>query len=154
MDLEFSLTTETVERLKPSAPLCAEPDITVREALAILRQRRTGSLCVCRNGILAGIFTERDALKILARGDSLDARLETVMTTHPATVLATDTVATAIRRMSSGGYRRLLIVDSAGRPTGKFNVASIMRYVVEHFPQAVYNLPPVPQPVMQDRDGA
>ncbi|MGE0608057.1 MAG: cyclic nucleotide-binding/CBS domain-containing protein [Pirellulales bacterium] len=154
MDLEFSLTTETVERLKPSAPLCVEPDISVRDALAVLRDKRAGSLCICKDGILTGIFTERDVLKILARGDSLDARIDSVMTTQPATVLMTDSVATAIRKMSSGGYRRLLIVDSAGRPTGKFNVASILRYVVEYFPQAVYNLPPDPRATMLDRDGA
>lgn len=154
MDPELSLTTETVEHLQPSAPLCVEPDVSVREVLALLRTSRVGSAYVCRGGVLIGIFTERDALRLLARGSPLDVRIETVMTAHPVTLQPGDSVATAIRKMSTGGYRRLPIVDRDGRPVGKINVASILHYVVQHFPTAVYNLPPVPQSTTPERDGA
>ena len=51
------------------------------------------------------------------------------------------------------GTRRLPIVDAEGRPTGLVNIAGIIHWLVQHFPQAVYNLPPVPNPTTQEREG-
>jgi hypothetical protein len=56
--------------------------------------------------------------------------------------------------MSKGGYRRLPIVDEAGKPTGILRVKGILRYLVEHFPAVVYNLPPEPHQTTQQREGA
>ena len=56
--------------------------------------------------------------------------------------------------MAHGGYRRLPIVDDQGRPTGIIKVEGIMHYLVEHFPSTVYNLPPNPSVVQQEREGA
>ncbi len=63
-------------------------------------------------------------------------------------------MAAAIRTMSVGGYRRLPVVDDQNRPVGMVNVADIVHYLCEHFPQAVYNLPPESQPAMHGREGA
>jgi branched-chain amino acid transport system substrate-binding protein len=48
----------------------------------------------------------------------------------------------------------LPIVDELGRPTGILTVQGIMHYLVEHFPAAIYNLPPVPHHSFQQREGA
>jgi hypothetical protein len=56
--------------------------------------------------------------------------------------------------MSFGGYRRLPIVDDKGRPTGLLKVPGILHYLVEHFPNVVYNLPPTPHHSTQEREGA
>jgi hypothetical protein len=55
--------------------------------------------------------------------------------------------------MSGGGFRRLPILDPDGRPTGILRVSDVVHYLVEHFPKTVYNLPPVPKPVMHEREG-
>ena len=153
MDLQSNLTTETVDQLRPRDPLCVEPRTTVRAAFDLLRENARGSVCICRDGVLLGIFTERDALRLMAAGASLDGPIEAVMTSDPVTVGPNDTVATAVRKMSEGGYRRLPVVDAAGRPVGKINVSQVLHYLVEHFPKSVYNLPPTPQPALPDRDG-
>jgi CBS-domain-containing membrane protein len=75
------------------------------------------------------------------------------MIASPETLQAEATVASAILRMSSGGYRRLPIVDSGGRPLGILEVSGIVHYLVQHFPKSIYNLPPVAHPVMHDREG-
>jgi hypothetical protein len=36
-------------------------------------------------------------------------------------------------------------VDDGARPIGLLSVMQIVHYLVEHFPVAVYNLPPNPQ---------
>lgn len=153
MDLELNLTTETIEQLRPRDPLCVEPQTSVRDVFALLQEHARGSVCVCRDGVLLGIFTERDALRLMAQGASLDVAVERAMTPRPVTVRLGDTVATAVRKMSQGGYRRLPVVDESGRPVGKINVSQVLRYLVEHFPKSVYNLPPSPQPAMHDREG-
>ena len=64
------------------------------------------------------------------------------MSSPPATIPATATVAEAIRTMAEGGYRHLPMVDAEGRPTGVVAVHGIVHYLVDHFPATVYNLPP------------
>jgi len=163
MDIAFKLKTETVEQAGLVEPLCVEPHTIVREVLQLLKQHHAGSVLICREGALIGIFTERDALRLMARccsGDGLpqarselDGPIEQVMMSPPVTLHASDTIGSAILRMSSGGYRRLPIIDCEGRPLGVLQVAGIVHYLVEHFPKTVYNLPPVTHPVMHEREG-
>ena len=56
--------------------------------------------------------------------------------------------------MEEGGYRHLPVVDENGKAVGMLSVKRIIRYLVEHFPGAVYNLPPDPGAVQQEREGA
>jgi CBS domain-containing protein len=153
MDIELKLTTETVDQVGPLEPLCVQPQTSVREVLRQMKQGNFGSALVCHAGQLIGIFTERDALRIMARHGELDAPVERVMVTSPATIRPDATVASAVLKMSSGGYRRLPIVDAQGRPGGVVEVAGIVHYLVQHFPKAVYNLPPVAHPLTHDREG-
>jgi CBS domain-containing protein len=163
MDIAFKLKTETIEQAGLVEPLCVDPQATVREVLERLRQQRTGSVLVCRDGALVGIFTERDALRLMARmvhpetteraRGELDAPIENLMVAFPVTLKADDTIGSAVLRMSSGGYRRMPIVNGGGRPVGVLQVSGIVHYLVQHFPKMVYNLPPVPHPTMHDREG-
>jgi CBS domain-containing protein len=65
-----------------------------------------------------------------------------------------DTVEKAITTMSRGGYRHLPIVDQQGRPVGIVRVKQIIHYLVEHFPAAIYTLPPTPNLATKEREGA
>ena len=47
--------------------------------------------------------------------------------------------------MAEGGYRHLPMVDKARKPTGVVAVHGIVHYLVDHFPETVYNLPPDPK---------
>ncbi len=155
MDLKSQLHTETLEQLGMEEPCCVEPEASVREVLQELQKRRAGSALVCREGRLVGIFTERDALRLLAQDQpNLDQPIQQVMTPNPVSLPASATVADAIRAMSQGGYRRMPVVDELGRPLGVIKVAHIVHYLVDFFPQTVYNLPPDPDAVMQEREGA
>ena len=145
---------EAVETADLEQPLCVEPSISIRQVLGLLKQQGAGSCLVCAQGKLVGIFTERDATKLLAEAANLDRPIETVMTRGPKTARSTDSVASAIEKMSRGGYRRLPVVDAQGKPLGMVSLAGIVHFLVQHFPQTVYNLPPNPKPVMPEREGA
>lgn len=155
MDFHLHLNTETVGHAHPAEPCCVAPEATVREVIETLRAHKTGSAIVCRDGVLVGVFTERDALKLIAKGSSeFDAPIEKFMVKSPVTIHAGDTVGSAIAKMSSGGYRRLPLVDDENRPVGLLKVSGILRFLVEHFPKMVYTLPPSPHHRMQQREGA
>lgn len=109
---------------------------------------------ICDGPKLVGIFTERDALKQMSEGADFSRPVREVMSSPPAMIPATATVAEAIRSMSEGGYRHLPMVDPAGRPTGVVAVHGIVHYLVDHFPATVYNLPPNPKTATKEREGA
>lgn len=162
MDLELNLTTESVELASPLPPVAVSPQTSLREVFQRLKGEGRGSVLVCQDGALVGIFTERDALRLMARdllpGDpsdhiELDEPVETVMIRNPATIAATASVAAAVEKMSAGGYRRLPIVDGQKRPVGVLQVSGIVHYLAEHFPKTIYNQPPVSHGVTQHREG-
>lgn len=155
MDLAKNLRIDSVSRLHPTAPLRVAPGQTVDEAVKLMRSHKVGCLLVCQDDRVVGIFTERDLLRrILAAGKPLTLTLAECMTARPVVVHPKEPIAAAVRRMVDGGYRHLPVVDDAGRPLGVLSVRRIMHYLVEHFPATVYNLPPDPGMVPQEREGA
>ena len=117
---------------------------TVGEAAREMRESRHGSVTVCEDGRLAGIFTERDLLRFFAKphtpvDDILQTPLSEVMTRSPAVVSTSDTLFEATRRMDEGGYRRLPVLDESGTCVGYVDVKTVTHFLVEHFPAAIYN---------------
>ena len=154
MDFQLNLHTESIEHAYPAVPVVVDPRSTVCDVLRLMREKSSGSALVCREKLLLGIFTERDALKMLAAGDDLNVPVEDRMTRNPTTLRSDDTVAIAVRKMSFGSFRRLPVVDGAGRVVGLIRASQVVHYMVEHFPQTVYTLPPEPHPMAHEREGA
>lgn len=154
MDTTIDLQSDIVERAITDKPMIVEPAITVREVFSLLQTHGRGSVVVCDEERPVGIFTERDVLKMMANGGDLDVRLEDVMVRNPVTIRRNDSLNEAIRVMSQGGYRRLPVVDEQGKLYGVVKVTGIVDYLVDHFPSTVFNLPPVPEPIMAQREGA
>jgi len=138
----------------PDQPLAATADETVGNVLQLLRAQRTGAVVICDGAKLVGIFTERDALKQMASGADLSRPVREVMSSPPATIASSATVGDAIRMMAQGGFRHLPIVDNDHKPTGVLAVHGIVHYLVDHFPETVYNLPPDPKAKSREREGA
>lgn len=154
MSFELNLNSETVDHCYPAPPLCLLPSASVAEAIHQMQDRNRGAILVCKDERIVGIFTERDALKMMAAGASFDEPLEAHMTPDPVVLHPGDKVGRAISLMALGGYRRLPIVDGTGKPGGILRVRGILHYLVEHFPAVVYNLPPEPHQATQQREGA
>ena len=154
MSFQLNLNTETVDHCHPIEPLCVTPTQSVGEALRLMKEGNRGAVLVCRDEVVVGIFTERDALKLMVAGEGFDEPIVRFMTRDPVLLRAGDKVARAITLMTEGGYRRLPIVDDRGRATGMLRVRGILHYLVEHFPSVIYNLPPEPHHTTQKREGA
>lgn len=158
MSFQLSLSTESVSAAYPDQPLFVTPASTVGEVIQLLRAQETGSVLVCDSdgGKPLGIFTERDALKCMATASSgvMDQPISAVMSTDLTTVHADTCMGEMIKLMSQGGYRHIPIVDADGKPTGMETVYGLVHYLVDHFPQTIYNLPPNPGSVPSEREGA
>jgi len=154
VDLQRNLNSETVDHADPADAPRAAPTATVREVLHLLRERSTGCALICDDEKLIGIFTERDALRLMAEETDWDAPISNVMVTEPVTLSEQSTVAEAVAKMAAGGYRRMPLVGSDGKAIGLVKVAGILHYLVQHFPSVVYTLPPTPHHATQEREGA
>ncbi len=129
-------------------------DATVGDVLQLMRAQRGSCALICDGDAVEGIFTERDALKWMATNGSANTNIRELMTSKPAFLKPTDSVGHAIEQMSEGGYRHLPILDESGAPQGVVAVRGIVHYLVEHFPDTIYTLPPEPDMKSSSRDGA
>jgi CBS domain-containing protein len=155
MDLARNLKIDSVSRLGFFAPLQVAPSQTVGDAVALMRQEGVGCVLVSQGSRITGIFTERDLMRrVLAQGKPLTLPVVLCMTPNPEQVHPKDSIAAALRRMEEGGYRHLPVVNEWGQPLGVLSVKQIVHYLVEHFPTTIYNLPPDPGAVPQEREGA
>jgi CBS domain-containing protein len=155
MDLAKTLKVESVSRLHPSPPLTIHPAQTVAEAVTLMRRERVGCLLVSEGEQMVGILTERDLMRrVLAPGKPLTLKVAECMSPDPVTVHRKEPIGAAVRRMEEGGYRHLPVIDETGRVVGLLSVKRIVHYLVEHFPTTIYNLPPDPGVVQQEREGA
>jgi CBS domain-containing protein len=97
-----------------------------------MRRAHVGCALVIDGGKLLGIFTERDVLNKLTGKRALDTTVavKDLMSPNPETLRETDTVATALNKMSLGRYRHIPVVKG----DGTYSVTSIkhvLRYIAK-----------------------
>ncbi|HUU84386.1 MAG TPA: CBS domain-containing protein [Phycisphaerae bacterium] len=155
MKLLQALAQDRAEDLAFCPLVESSPQETISVVIGRMRDRRCGCALVTEAGKLRGIFTERDVLtRVLAKEFSQTEPISAVMTPDPVTLTPQDPVAEVIRRMHAGGYRHLPVIDSERNVLGVVSVKAVVCYLVEHFPAAVYNLPPDPAQRQSAREGA
>jgi CBS domain-containing protein len=151
----LSLSTDPVTEAFPDQSLAVSGDATVGDVMQLMRAQRGSCVLICTDeGALEGIFTERDALRWMTDGGTPGTNIRDMMTKRPAFLAAKATVGQAIQKMAEGGYRHLPILDDSGVPQGVVAVRGIVHYLVDHFPNTIYTLPPEPSQVPSDREGA
>lgn len=153
-DLRSILTGSRVGEISLTRWPRVEPEQTVAQAAAAMRDARRGSCVVCVDGKLVGIFTERDLLRLIAARRPLDTPLSEAMSREPQTISTDATLLDATRLMNEGRYRRLPVLDASGEPMGILDVKAIIRFLVEHFPEAVYTQADHAHLIARSREGA
>jgi CBS domain-containing protein len=101
--------------------------------LAVLRmlEEGVGSVAVCEEGRLVGIFTERDVLALAGDGADLDGvRVDDVMTRDPVTVDADVPVLDAARLMGERKIRHLPVVEGE-HLLGMIGIRDVLGSLVE-----------------------
>jgi CBS domain-containing protein len=107
-------------------------DISTKEAISLLHQRHIDSVIVIdKEGKCKGIFTERDAIRVIANDIPMDTPLAKVMTTNLRTIDEHATFAMAKHVMRMHNIRHLPVVDDNGRFIGLLNLSKILDEVHE-----------------------
>lgn len=97
----------------------AKEDNTVKEAIEMLYKKHIGSIVITDDeGKCKGIFTERDAIRVVAQKVVLDKPLREVMTKNVITIREDATFEEARRRVISRGIRHLPVVNQKGKLVG------------------------------------
>jgi CBS domain-containing protein len=113
-----------------------EADTSVRDAVALLAERRIGALPVVRGGEVAGIMSERDVIYCL-RSDGaavLDWPVERIMTSPAITVERDHQVMGALSLMTRRRIRHLPVVEG-GRIIGIVSIGDLVKYRMDKIEQ-------------------
>ncbi|MGM0686619.1 MAG: CBS domain-containing protein, partial [Promethearchaeati archaeon] len=98
-----------------------------KEAIDNLYNRHIGSVIVIdEDSRCEGIFTERDAIRVVATDVPLDTPLKKVMTRNLKTVPLDATFSKAKRIMDTYHIRHLPVVDEQGRIMGLLSLREIL----------------------------
>jgi len=105
---------------------------SVRDAVALLAQKRIGALPVFDGRDVAGIFSERDVIyQMAARGTAiLDATVGEIMTAPPITVEPETDVLAALTLMTVRRVRHLPVLRG-GRMVAFISIGDLVKYRID-----------------------
>ena len=113
-----------------------EPNASVRTAVLRMLEEQVGSVAVCEQGRLVGIFTERDVLRLAGEADSLDdIRIGDVMTKELAKVSPDTSIVDAAGLMGARKIRHLPVVED-DHLLGLVGIRDVLGALVERLWQA------------------
>jgi CBS domain-containing protein len=125
--LEESLDGMLIRHMMIEKVVTAKKNITVKDAIKILFKRHIGAIVVTNDEKkCVGIFTERDAIRVVAQNIPLDSSLEEVMTKNVVTVQEDATFEEARGKIIGHEIRHLPVVDSNGKLVGLIAIRKIL----------------------------
>ena len=105
---------------------------SVREAVALLAEKRIGAVPVIDSGSIAGIFSERDLVTCIAREGqaALDWPGERAMSFPAITVEPSTPVLAALATMTQRRIRHLPVIEG-GELAGIVSIGDLVKYRIE-----------------------
>jgi CBS domain-containing protein len=105
----------------------AKENISVEKVIQILYKKHVGSIIVVDDKKkCVGIFTERDAIRVVGQKIPLDTSLSKVMTKPVVTIRGDATLEETRRLIVTSKIRHLPVVDKQGTLLGVFSVRSFL----------------------------
>ncbi len=109
----------------------AKEGIPIQEAVQLLHDRHVGSIVVVDDEErCTGIFTERDAIRVMASKFSTDEPVGKIMSRHIVTISFDASFDEAKRLMLSHNIRHLPVTDQSGRLVGLFSLRAFFDEVM------------------------
>lgn len=144
-----------VSLLMSSQVLHVAHDAPARYALSLMARRSVSCIVVMENARPVGIFTERDVVRCVAKGDDLSAvAVGSVMSKPVVSTPLTSAPHETIGLMLKKSIRRLLVVDERGEMTGILTQTDIGRVLDRKEPGLVNRLLGVAAPLGEAGQGA
>ena len=125
------MLTVAIADLMSGRVVSIRPHESVRVAVARMLEENTGSVAVCEEERLVGIFTERDVLRLAGEGAELDdLKVADVMTRTLVTVTPDVDVLDAARLMGEKQIRHLPVLHGE-HLLGIVGIRELMRSLLE-----------------------
>ena len=103
--------------------ITAKEEMSIQQAIQLLNDRHVGSVVVVDDEQKCiGMFTERDAIRIMANKFSTEEPLSKTMSRHVVTISHEASFDEAKRLMLSHGIRHLPVTDETGKLMGLFSL--------------------------------
>ena len=125
-------------KAKGSAVVTAPPSLGVTDALAILSEKRIGSILITEGSTIVGIVSERDIVRALAkRGTAcLEGPVSGLMTAKVVTCAPQQTIAEVMQIMTEGRFRHVPVV-AGGRLAGMVSIGDVVKWRLEETEEEV-----------------
>lgn len=107
------MTIAAILRSRSGDVISVDPDMSVREVVQILAEKRIGAVPVIQGERVLGIFSERDVIyRLGAEGPAmLDRKVSEVMTSPALTVERSTPILSALALMTQRRIRHLPVVE-------------------------------------------
>lgn len=152
--VEVLLKEKKIYQVINAKCVVTHPDVSVKQAIAIMQENKSGYIVVAENNRCVGMFTETDVVrKILCRDVNWGAPIRDFMTPNPYVLNPNDSVGKAIDLMGDNRFYHVPLVDGNGNLAGVLSVRTLIRFLAEFYPNEVFNLPPDPNQVMTQPEG-
>jgi CBS domain-containing protein len=114
--------------------LSVGPEAKLSAAVKLLGERKIGAVLVMNKGVIDGILSERDIVRVLSeRGAGvLDEPVSEVMTRKVISCRQSDTVAAIMEMMTTGKFRHLPVVEG-DRVVGLISIGDIVKWRVQEY---------------------
>ena len=107
--------------------ITASPSMTVKETIEILYEKHIGCVVtIDEDKTCIGIFTERDAIRLMAKNVDLDQPLGNLMTKNVITIQQDSSINEVRRKIQTHSIRHLPVVNQEGRLVGLLSVRALM----------------------------
>ena len=107
--------------------ITASPSMTVKETIETLYEKHVGCVVsIDDDKKCIGIFTERDAIRLVAKNVQLDQPLDNVMTKNVVTIQEDSSINEARRVIRAHRIRHLPVVNQKGRLVGLLSVRVLL----------------------------
>jgi CBS domain-containing protein len=107
--------------------ITASPSMTVKETIEILYKKHIGCVVsIDENEKCIGIFTERDAIRLVAENVELNQPLGNVMTKNVITIQENSSINEVRRTIQTHSIRHLPVVNQEDRLVGLLSVRALL----------------------------
>ncbi len=122
------MTVAAILRQKAGETVTVTPQASLADVTGVLTERRIGAVPVLEGGALAGIISERDIIRCLARhgAGALDLTAADAMTRSVQTVTPQTTIGQAMATMTSGRFRHLPVI-AEGQMVGIISIGDVVK---------------------------
>lgn len=124
---EVNISMLLIKHMMVTNVITASPSMTVKETIEMLYEKHIGCVVsIDDDKKCIGIFTERDAIRLVAKNVQLDQPLDNVMIKNVVTIQEDSSINEARRVIRAHRIRHLPVVNQKGRLVGLLSVRDLL----------------------------